>query len=315
MTGFNSKQRMAADKLQEPSATRPCRSCGGTGERWTGIDEAPTSICKPCDGTGQIALAQPAQKPVAHLWECLGRWSAYLVENGKQADCAPPSWLVDAINKATTPPLPEQEPEYWNVIDPAGNIVASETDAICGWARIAGSYKPTVEGLLGFHDQGWRVLPKVAPPAAQPAQEPINLLEARKIAANLLEARKIAAEYRTLDSQIDSGNLYFALRKCLEHIDAQPAQEPVADRLERLLWEYIDLQAAHPEHRPDLKTWPHLMIYAPQPAQEPVAFESFLESQDFYELMQTYRHCLTDALLPFEEVKDALRAAHIGSKP
>jgi hypothetical protein len=59
-----------------------------------------------------------------------------------------------------------QEPEYWNVIDPAGNIVASETDAIRGWARIAGSYKPTVEGLLGFHDQGWRVLPKVTPPAA-----------------------------------------------------------------------------------------------------------------------------------------------------
>jgi len=54
--------------------------------------------------------AQPAQEPVTHLWECLGRWSAYLVENGKQADCAPPSWLVDAINKATTPPLPEQEP-------------------------------------------------------------------------------------------------------------------------------------------------------------------------------------------------------------
>jgi hypothetical protein len=49
-----------------------------------------------------------------------------------------------------------------------------------------------------------------------------------------------------------------------------------------------------------------------QPAQEPVAFNEFLESQDFYELMQTYRHCLTDALLPFEEVKDALRAAHIG---
>jgi hypothetical protein len=52
---------------------------------------------------------------------------------------------------------------------------------------------------------------------AQPAQEPINLLE----------ARKIAAEYGTPDSQIDSGNLYFALSKCLEHIDAQPMQEPV----------------------------------------------------------------------------------------
>ena len=49
-----------------------------------------------------------------------------------------------------------------------------------------------------------------------------------------------------------------------------------------------------------------------QSMQEPVAFDEFLESQDFYELMQTYRHCLTDAFLPFEEVKNALRAAHIG---
>jgi hypothetical protein len=44
------------------------------------------------------------QAPVAHLWECIGRWSVYLVHNGKQADCAPPSWLVDAVNNATTPP-------------------------------------------------------------------------------------------------------------------------------------------------------------------------------------------------------------------
>ena len=49
------------------------------------------------------ALAQ-TQEPVAHLWECIGRWSAYLVSNGKQANCAPPSWLVDAVNNATTPP-------------------------------------------------------------------------------------------------------------------------------------------------------------------------------------------------------------------
>ena len=50
--------------------------------------------------------------------------------------------------------------------------------------------------------------------APQPAQEPVNLLE----------ARKIAAEYGTPDSQVDDGNLYFALSKCLEHIDAQPPQ-------------------------------------------------------------------------------------------
>ena len=76
---------------------------------------------------------------------------------------------ITAIKEALA--QPEQEPEYWNVIDPAGNVVASETDAIRGWARIAGSYKPTVEGLLGLHEQGWRVLPKVAPPAPLPMQE------------------------------------------------------------------------------------------------------------------------------------------------
>ena len=50
------------------------------------------------------------------------------------------------------------------------------------------------------------------------AQEPVLLLE----------ARRIADEYGTPGSQVDSGNLYFALRKCLDHIDAQPAQEPDA---------------------------------------------------------------------------------------
>jgi len=74
---------------------------------------------------------------------------------------------ITAIREALAQPV--QEPEYWNVIDPAGNVVASETDAIRGWARIAGSYKPTVEGLLGLHEQGWRVLPKVTPP--MPEQE------------------------------------------------------------------------------------------------------------------------------------------------
>jgi hypothetical protein len=46
----------------EPNTTRPCRSCDGSGERFTGIVEAPTSICKPCDGTGQIAIAEQLTK-------------------------------------------------------------------------------------------------------------------------------------------------------------------------------------------------------------------------------------------------------------
>jgi hypothetical protein len=112
------------------------------------------------------ALAAPVQ-PVADAW---------MHKDGRLTDAKAKTarvenfhgWRPLAFISSAAQPSPVQEPEYWNVIDPAGNIVASETDAIRGWARIAGSYKPTVEGLLGFHDQGWRVLPKVTPPA-QPA--------------------------------------------------------------------------------------------------------------------------------------------------
>jgi uncharacterized paraquat-inducible protein A len=51
-----------SQSAQQEPATRPCRSCGGSGERNTGIDEAPTSICKPCSGTGQISTNPPAQR-------------------------------------------------------------------------------------------------------------------------------------------------------------------------------------------------------------------------------------------------------------
>jgi hypothetical protein len=51
------------------------------------------------------------QEPVSHLWECIGRWSAYLAANGKQGNLAPPTWLVDAVKAATAPPCKtEQEP-------------------------------------------------------------------------------------------------------------------------------------------------------------------------------------------------------------
>jgi hypothetical protein len=55
----------------------------------------------------KAALAKPEQEPVSHLWECIGRWSAYLVTNGKQGNLAPPEWLVDAVKAATSPPRKE----------------------------------------------------------------------------------------------------------------------------------------------------------------------------------------------------------------
>jgi len=94
-SGFPAKRAMAADKLHWSDCA---------------VHNGPAYPAGLCD-------CGVAQEPVTHLWECLGRWSAYLVENGKQADCSPPSWLVDAINKATTPPLPVQEPQYEFLID------------------------------------------------------------------------------------------------------------------------------------------------------------------------------------------------------
>ena len=44
------------------------------------------------------------QTPVAHLWECIGRWSAYLASNREKANLAPPTWLVDAVKAATARP-------------------------------------------------------------------------------------------------------------------------------------------------------------------------------------------------------------------
>jgi hypothetical protein len=55
---------------REPNNTRPCRSCGGTGDRETGIPESPIATCKPCKGTGQIAIAAQPPLPVQERNSC-----------------------------------------------------------------------------------------------------------------------------------------------------------------------------------------------------------------------------------------------------
>ena len=73
---------------------------------------------------------------------------------------------ITAIKEALA--QPEQESTNWHVIDPTGNVVATEKDAIHGWARLGG-FKPTLEVLLAHHESGWRVVP--APPLpVQPDQ-------------------------------------------------------------------------------------------------------------------------------------------------
>ena len=120
--GFQAKRAMAADRFKDGiqwwmdtktygAYPNPPQWHIDTGNlvRLVPAQPAQDGKCKLCiDGCAACdARAQPAQEPVAHLWECLGKWSAYLVTNGKQADCAPPSWLVEAIQNATAPPKRE----------------------------------------------------------------------------------------------------------------------------------------------------------------------------------------------------------------
>lgn len=87
---------------------------GGSSEAMTAMQNVAWRTLDTIEGL-ETALAQseqePEQEPVAHLWECIGRWSAYLASNGEKANLSPPEWLVDAVKAATA--QPEQEPDAW----------------------------------------------------------------------------------------------------------------------------------------------------------------------------------------------------------
>lgn len=90
------------------------------------------------------------QTPVAHLWECIGRWSAYLASNGEKANLAPPEWLVDAVKAATA--QPEQEPVAW--MHPDGK-----------------NYRGFTSPLTTFMKNDWT--PLYTAPPSKPKQKPV----------------------------------------------------------------------------------------------------------------------------------------------
>ena len=95
--------------------------------------------------------------------EALKIWEQMYPKSSASAYRTP---AITAIKEALA--QPEQESTNWHVIDPTGNVVATEKDAIHGWARLGG-FKPTLEVLLAHHESGWRVVP--APPLpVQPDQ-------------------------------------------------------------------------------------------------------------------------------------------------
>ena len=77
------------------------------------------------------ALAQPEQEPVAHLWECIGRWTAMVAHDGEDANLSPPDWLVNAINAATAPPKREWQWLTGDEQDTIERMANDSIDAIC----------------------------------------------------------------------------------------------------------------------------------------------------------------------------------------
>ena len=130
------------------------------------------------------ALASPKDEALKLALEALescdeGYWSTGHVIH--------PSYDEDAVKQAIIAIeealAQEQELVAWNVIDPTGKIVATEENAIRGWARIHG-YKLTVEGLLGFHEKGWRVVPATTPQQRTWGKPWVSLTDEEKLVAN-----------------------------------------------------------------------------------------------------------------------------------
>ncbi len=238
------------------------------------------------------------QEPVAYeygddvFWHDSPDINDYIRANGK------------ALVYTTPPAAPVQEPEYWNVIDPAGNIVASETDAIRGWARIAGGYKPTVEGLLGFHDQGWRVLPKATPTAAQPA--PVQSAEERSSVerGEPVQPEKMQDLFRKEWYSFDPSKEMSDFSKSLHWLENSPntRDKKAASELRRLHEESIRLKNCLFQMQEAAKQ----LAAQPAPVQEPIGYFTVNDYDKWEEIDSTsgrplYEHPAAQPAVPLTD--------------
>jgi hypothetical protein len=120
----------------------------------------------------------------------------------------------------------------WLLIEPKGTIVARESSCIRAWARIDG-YKPTVEGLLGYEEKGWRVEPSAPQQAAEGALTARLLRIVQKQQTDPRMVALTTATERYLKSEIDRlhGAIAALARQAGTADEAAPsAAKPVAWR-------------------------------------------------------------------------------------
>ena len=84
-----------------------------------------------------------------------------------------------------------------------------------------------------------------------------------------LEQRCVCGEPDTPGTHRTDGPCYAEQPEQQEPVDSS---EKAGAYMEARLWEFIDMAATWPEASPDQRTWDHVMVYAPKPAQqEPAA--------------------------------------------
>ncbi|WP_146041270.1 hypothetical protein [Pseudomonas sp. MPR-ANC1] len=81
MTDNKRVEHMSKDSL--------CKRCAGYGTVGTGIDEAPTTICEPCNGTGRITVAPelPTKELTIPDWlasDCTHTFLDFVADGGCQ---------------------------------------------------------------------------------------------------------------------------------------------------------------------------------------------------------------------------------------
>ena len=132
---------------------------------------------------------------VTKLWESLGRWSAFLAKNGEQAELSPPSWLIDAVKKATSPISQNEQHVVVGFIDEAdGGIFGDVQNGIAEGLCKVGDLLYTSPKQI---PDGWK--PLYTTP--QHPQEQGELVK-KAVADALEEAAKICDGYERYYSDI-----------------------------------------------------------------------------------------------------------------
>jgi hypothetical protein len=195
----------------------------------------------------QPAPAQPEQEPVAHLWKCLGRWSAYLASNGEQADCAPPSWLVEAVRDATPPAAAHVQHPDDAAVDRFAQAMKEKMakqreKGYSGWDNSEQCPTERLQTMLSIHvakgdpvDVGnfammlWNRCETTTPPAAPVPQDPMQHHITPLMEQQMFDdwcPYKGSPDPRTVwSAAIDSANGLLLAASATPPAAAQPAQE------------------------------------------------------------------------------------------